>query len=361
MNAPMNSTLKRNIIITLIHITAWSLLCVFPLIIFQYNGIHPGFSPIPFLSLPVAFIIAFYINYFILIDRFLFSHKTGLFIIFNLVIILLLGTGLHYAHEIPHLINPPEFHETIHKGHPKGPGPDIFTHDMISLLFFIGLSIALKTVMQWRKLENRNRDLEQKQAEAELKNLKNQLNPHFLFNTLNNIYALIAVNKDKAQEAVLELSRLLRYVLYENKERYVPVGQELNFLKDYIALMRLRQNKQTHIEVSVSSGQCSNCRIAPLLFIPLIENAFKHGINPIGESFIHIVITSCGTHTISCTVENSYFPKNNTDRSGSGIGLDNLRRQLQLLYPDKHSFTTVLSGETYKSTLTINLDKNTEL
>ena len=352
----MSNSFKRNIITAFIHVTAWSLLFIFPLILFRYNGIRPGFSLIPFFTLPISFIIAFYTNYFILIDRLLFSRKTGWFIVINLLLIILLSIGLHYAHEIPHLINPPESHEIIHKEEHNGPRPAIFTHDIISLLFFIGLSIALKTVMQWRKLENRNRDLEQKQAEAELKNLKNQLNPHFLFNTLNNIYALIAVNGDKAQEAVLELSRLLRYVLYENKERYVPVEQELNFLKDYIELMRLRQNRQTHIDVSISSGQCSNCRIAPLLFIPLIENAFKHGINPVGESFIRIVIASCDEHTISCTVENSYFPKNETDRSGSGIGLDNLQRQLQLLYPDSHTFVTTHSNETYKSILTITLD-----
>ncbi len=350
----MGNPVKQYIITTGIHATAWMLFFLLPIFIVQYSSSRNEPPPMPLLTLPIAYLIAFYTNYFILIDRFLFKRKTVIFLLLNLVLVFVLCTGLYILNEIAPFHGSPSAHKP-----PHAPFLLSVIRDAGSIICFIGLSTGLKTVMLWRKVESKNRKLEQERAEAELKNLKSQLNPHFLFNTLNNIYALIAIDRDRAQKAVLELSRLLRYVLYENKERFVPIEQEINFLQDYIEVMRLRQNRQTHIDVNIDISQCTNCRIAPLLFIPLIENAFKHGIDTMQKSFIEIEITSPSDGTICCRVRNSYFPKNGEDHSGSGIGLDNIRRQLDLLYPQKYHFETTCIDNVFCATLSINLHKTT--
>ncbi len=170
-----------------------------------------------------------------------------------------------------------------------------------------------------------------KKTEAELKNLKNQLNPHFLLNTLNNIYALIAFNCDKAQEAVQELSKLLRHVLYDNQQTFVPLEKELDFIRNYVALMRIRLPQQVEISLHLETDPGSSLLIAPLLFISLIENAFKHGISPTAHSFISIAIT--GEYRWHGTLRNTeqQLPQNRTGqkrqrhRTGTGkqtIGTD---------------------------------------
>ena len=149
--------------------------------------------------------------------------------------------------------------------------------DMLSLILTVGLAVSIKMTRRWYEAEASRRELEKSKTEAELKNLKNQLNPHFLLNTLNNIYALIAFDTDKAQKAVQELSKLLRYVLYENQEIYVPLSREAEFIRNYIELMKIRLNDNVTVKSSFNLITGSNTMIAPLIFISLIENAFKHG------------------------------------------------------------------------------------
>lgn len=189
-----------------------------------------------------------------------------------------------------------------------------------------------KSHSKWITTEKERKQLEQERTEAELKNLKNQLNPHFLFNTLNNIYSLIAISPERAQSAVLELSKLLRYVLYENTQPYVPMEKELEFNHNYIELMRLRLARHVQVDVNIPTGLCRGYKIAPLLFITLIENAFKHGTSASTRSFVKINMSEPSPGVIECDIENSSFPKNETDKSGSGIGLK--------IYPDNSNFYT---------------------
>lgn len=145
-------------------------------------------------------------------------------------------------------------------------------------------------------------------TEAELKNLRNQLNPHFLLNTLNNIYALIAFDADKAQTAVQELSRLLRHVLYDNQQNFVTLDKEMDFIRNYIELMRIRLSANVRVETKIDVRPDSRTEIAPLIFISLIENAFKHGISPTEPSFIRIHFSE-SPGEIHCEITNSYHPK----------------------------------------------------
>ena len=165
-----------------------------------------------------------------------------------------------------------------------------------------------------------------------LKNLRNQLNPHFLLNTLNNMYALIAFDSDKAQQAVQELSKLLRYVLYDNQQTYVPLCKEVDFIRNYIELMRIRLSSNVKMTTQFDIQPDSQTLIAPLIFISLIENAFKHGISPTETSFISIRISDSNKEVI-CEIRNSNHPKTMEDKSGSGVGLEQVSRRLEILYP----------------------------
>ena len=159
---------------------------------------------------------------------------------------------------------------------------------------------------------------------------------------------------------MLELSKLLRYVLYENNENFVELEHELNFLHNYVELMRIRINPEVNMKINILVNDTKSL-VAPLLFITLIENAFKHGISPTQPSFIDIDIHQNKEGQLYCTIRNSYFPKDETDKSGSGIGLDNLRRRLEILYPHKHILRTVKEGEIFISELIIPLNKPDEL
>lgn len=340
-----------------IHILAWTIVFLFPLLFIErvesMRRIH-DFSLMRFYIQPISIAIVFYINYLWLIDRVLFRKKPVQFILYNLLLIVVANVVIYLVH---HMLLPNEFIPR----HP-GPGPrpprPVFMQwqDSITLALMVGLSVAIKMTQKWIVTEKERKQLEQERTEAELKNLKNQLNPHFLFNTLNNIYSLIAISPDRAQSAVLELSKMLRYVLYENTQPYVPMEKELEFNHNYIELMRLRLARHVKVEVDMPRGLCRGYQIAPLLFITLIENAFKHGTSATEPSFVTIVMREPSPGVIECRIENSSFPKNENDKSGSGIGLKNLSRQLELLYPGKYTLHAESDTRVYRSSLTIDLN-----
>ena len=226
--------------------------------------------------------------------------------------------------------------------------------NFIAYICFIGTAIALLSMKRLYLNEQERKEAEQKKVEAELKNLKNQLNPHFLFNTLNNIYALIAISQDKSQEAVMELSKMLRYVLYDADTDTVPISKEVEFISNYVKLMKLRLSSKVDVQVDMQVDRNPSFPIAPLLFISMIENAFKHGVSSQQNSFIHFSILLTEDNDIVCNLRNSYFPKDeNQDKSGSGIGVENTKKRLELIYPGRHSYTYSVEGDTYVSNLTI--------
>jgi hypothetical protein len=249
--------------------------------------------------------------------------------------------------------------------HHKRPPRVLFVfNDVMMLLLASGIGCTLRTSKNWWRADRARQraELAQKQAElglkeSELSNLRNQINPHFLLNTLNNIYALIAFNTEKAQGAVLDLSKLLRHILYDNNSRYVSLRSEMDFLRNYVALMRIRLPET--VDVTFDDQVPSNCelKVAPLLFISLVENAFKHGISPTEtDNFIHINFsTDEKDHTITCDISNSNHPKTSSDKSGNGVGLVQVQRRLDLLYPNSHEWTrgVELEGRVYHSKLTI--------
>lgn len=224
--------------------------------------------------------------------------------------------------------------------------------DIVMVVLTIALSIALKLSDAWMALSRRQQEILADKHEEELRNLKSQLNPHFLFNTLNSIYALIEVSPPKAQEAVHELSGMLRYVLYDNSSK-VALDRETAFVSNYVRLMQLRLAPSTRVECTLEYHDRGKWLIAPLLFVPLVENAFKYGNT--GEPGAHIAISvTAGESTVVCRTVNGCRPAADTsaDRRG-GIGLANLRRRLQLIYCDRASLRTGRSDNEFEAVLTV--------
>lgn len=212
-------------------------------------------------------------------------------------------------------------------------------------ILVVACATGFRYIIRWNDMQMRLKEERQKNAEAELAWLKNQLNPHFLFNTLNNISSLVQIDIDTAQESIGQLSDLLRYTLYDSNQEVVPLEGEIEFMNNYIQLMRLRCNELTTVETEFQLPS-KPFRIVPLLFISLIENAFKHGVNSRKESFVRVFLEEKGGDLVF-TCENSHYPKNEENRIGSGVGLENLRRRLELTYPGRYSYTQELRGETY--------------
>jgi hypothetical protein len=224
----------------------------------------------------------------------------------------------------------------------RGPRPfSVVLSILPALLFFSvssGLAAALRLYSGLNEETRRRQELETEFLRHELIYLRLQLGPHFLFNTLNNIYSLVEVDAARAQGAILDLGDLLRYQLYETEAPRVPLIAEIAFLRSYVALMELRLPGHARVEFSVQP-EIVKCSIAPLLFLPLVENAFKHGIHPTRASSIFINLCQEGDG-IALSVRNTCFPKDDSDRSGSGIGIANLRKRLSLLYEGAHRFAS---------------------
>ena len=271
----------------LIHTMVWVIFFGFPLLMITNEGPEIDWVRILHHSIvPLFFCIVFYFNYFILIPRILFRNRIWIWCSVNLAVVLLLSILMQILHL--GLIPPRPIYEL-----PRfklNPGILFFFRDFFSLILVIGVAVSVSLGHSWRKAEIARKEAErlrieaeQGRTDAELKNLRNQLNPHFLLNTLNNIYALIAFDPDKAQTAVSELGRLLRYVLYDNRHEKISLGSEVSFIKDYIALMKIRLSPDVSLETEIDIPEESTTEISPMLFISLIENAFKHGISPSGR------------------------------------------------------------------------------
>jgi sensor histidine kinase YesM len=205
-------------------------------------------------------------------------------------------------------------------------------------------ALGVREILRLQEMEIKYKDVQQKKAEAELVWLKNQLNPHFLFNTLNNISSLVQIDADVAQDNITRLSSLLRYALYGSNKPLVPLRDEVAFMEDYINLMKLRCNECITVDTQFEVPEQS-VDIAPLLFISLLENAFKHGTSNHLPSFIKARLQVIDG-TIVFTCDNSNFP-NEEKRTGKGVGLENLQRRLKLLYPGRHEYIHTLENDVY--------------
>jgi len=237
----------------------------------------------------------------------------------------------------------------------------VFT--FLSFVIVGAVSTLFKILFNWIKDQQKLRELEKENLQSELKFLRSQINPHFLFNTLNSLYALSLKKSDLAPDMIIRLSEIMRYMLYDCNEPKVYLEKEINFMKNYIELEKLRYGDDVKIEFSIV-GDPSNQKITPLLFAPFFENAFKHGLgNRIGQGWI-LINFNLEKESITLSIRNSIpgsprkgvpkITKSKNTKSG-GIGLQNVKRRLDLLYPDNHNLEIHKGSDEFEIELKLNL------
>lgn len=209
--------------------------------------------------------------------------------------------------------------------------------DILNFLFAIVVAYYIRSREHITQLQQLRQQAETAQRDAELRSLRNQISPHFLLNTLNNIYALAGIDGKRTQDAVMQLSKMLRHMLYDNQAEMVTLRSEIEFIRSYVDLMRLRQAQNVKVETLFSINETTDTMVAPLLFISLIENAFKHGISSTEPCMISIKMSESNDNII-CDISNSNHPKQSNDRSGHGVGLELVQQRLDMVYPGCYSW-----------------------
>ena len=325
----------NRLVLDLAQVLIWACAMVLPaamtwLISGDSNRFGMTFWPTFYTMLPIC--LVYLINYFVLVPKLLFRKQIVWFIVVNLLLLALLN--------VPSFIPRGEIPEAIRNQIPRRDILAFRIPTLISAIFFqlvfIFLAIGVRSMIRSNEIAYQLQEEKRKTAEAELTWLKHQLNPHFLFNTLNNISSLTQIDPDKAQESIGQLSDTLRYALYDTDTDKVPLAGEVDFMDNYIRLMQLRCNELTEVSTSWELPE-KEVKIAPLLFISPIENAFKHGVNSRMPSFVRIRLHPEGRDLVFLC-ENSLFEKTGEDHIGSGIGEENLRRRLELIYPGAYQY-----------------------
>ncbi len=228
-------------------------------------------------------------------------------------------------------------------------------HDLIALFILIlmaGMNLGVKLYFKQRGDQKQLAELEKQNLEQQLEYLKYQINPHFFMNTLNNIHALVDIDPEKAKGTILELSKMMRFVLYEGNKTGVPLDREIAFLQNYITLMKLRYTDKVKITVNLPQS-LPNKEIPPLMFITFVENAFKHGVSYRQASFIDVSIAIQGDSKLVFSCKNSRIPVEE-DKHG-GVGLANVRQRLELIYGSSYNLDIIDEKDYYSVTLTIPL------
>ncbi len=341
---------KNNKITILSHLLVWLLLFSMPYIL-SYGQEQVINRLIAHFWIPLMFsAVIFYLNYLFLIDKFLFPKKMLQFIGINTIIIVLFLFLKEYIEDsfFQELSKTQTNNSTVDK---RPPFKMLIYVQILSYMAPLLFSIAIKTTKRWIKTEAERKEADNFKLKSELQHLHYQLQPHFFFNSLNNIYALVDISPEQAKTSIHSLSKLMRYMLYETDVETLPLAKEIEFMKKYIDLMKLRISDKTVVTYSFPSEE-NGIKIAPLLFISLIENAFKHGVSASKESTIKINMVT-NKKTVLFTIENDDFPKKTEDKSGSGIGIQNIEKRIELLYPNKNSFKTFVKDNRFIAQLEI--------
>jgi len=349
----VNGKLTINRQQVIIHLTIWALILLFPYL--SSSGIK---GPGPVIDLRHAWYpvfqaaLLFYLNYFVLVDRFLVRRKYVAYLGLNLLLVV--------AFRFDWLLLGAQGVKPAHGPDPNGIDRFETPHYSLQYLFTLFvpalLAVLIKKNQQNSREEADKKDRENKHLQAELQHLKYQLQPHFFFNSLNNIYALTVISPERAQDTIHKLGKLMRYLLYDTNRERVMLSEEITFMEKYIQLMEIRQAARVKTTYTFPHPLPQDFPIAPLLFVPLIENAFKHGVSVSRESPISVNMQLNGKELLF-TTSNHNYPQIRRPADSSGIGLDNLKKRLELIYPDRHTFTSIVEENFFLVRLQINLEE----
>ena len=328
---------------TLTHIASWAVVFIMPALIFISEGnqrfeeaLYRSLASLPFLM------FLFYSYYYWLIDKLWFKKRYILFILVAVALILCISYSKYELFS----------YFDLHKGKRHMPPFHAFVYfDFLSNLLPVVFAMAIRYAQRNFSLEIAQKEAQAHKLQADLTQLRYQLQPHFFFNALNNIYSLIDFDPQKAQQSVHSLSKLMRHFMQNSDQKQISLAEEVDFLQQYISLMQLRLTDKTTVQVDFPK-QVPQLTIAPLLFISLVENAFKHGVSATTTTTLSFSLRVEG-NTIIFRSENTKIPTQESLYS-SGIGIDNLKKRLTLLYPERHQYTIEEKEGKYIAQLTIN-------
>jgi len=337
----MNAVKSRSYITILLHVLLWML---FAFVLLFYQPLTWGINvPYQFWMkqsvVLILLIVVFYLNSMVLVPQLVLRNKSLLFLLIILLIAVAAGPLVHLfedAVQLPRLMEKAFDQVGMHRPPKKSDRLDLFL--ILMLLIIVGISTSVTIIQKWQADKQLREALEKEKIGSELSFLKAQINPHFFFNTLNNIYALTHVDVENSRNALHKLSRMMRYLLYDTQSGVTSLKKEVSFIQDYITLMKLRLNETTKV-IFNAPDDGDAVEIAPMMILPYVENAFKHGVSTVvpSEIFIDLVLNG---RQLELTVTNSIFSDQSVsaDEYG-GIGLHNTKRRLDLLYPNTHTFS----------------------
>ncbi len=327
----------------------------------------------------LSFLIIFVLNSYILVPKLLFQKKYLLYIIYlllTIVFVIFLNVNLQLFLSSKDILAMPPMNlgpgmPPMELGSkmqlPMGYRPPsipaqksifmVYTDNFIIAALIVAAGTTLKLMSQWLVEEGRRKDIEKEQLKTELAFLRHQVSPHFFMNTLNNIHALIDINTDIAKDAVIRLSTLMRYLLYDTSKGYTSLNKEIEFIESYISLMKLRFPDKVIISVDVPAN-IPDIQIPPMLFISFLENSFKHGVSYQSNSFV-IFKLEINDNRINCSIRNSkHKSKEKANKKYSGIGLTNIRKSLELLYNKDYTLEINEKENEFEVLLTIPIYEN---
>ena len=377
----MCSWMKQSRQENLIYLIVWSLLFAAPVLSLYVWKVHD--ANLPFDWAEVFFVwrrYAVYLLLFLVHNLFLaplLMHRHKRVAYFSVVAVIIALFTLYQCSHRPDMKKPighrpppdvemtynrhPSFGKPRHQMRPhKEPHPFIGEHDIMAVVLLIlmfGANVGIKGYFRGREDRRRLAELEHENLEQQLEYLRYQINPHFFMNTLNNIHALVDIDPEKAKDTIVELSKMMRYVLYEGDKQYVPLSNEFEFIRHYVTLMQLRYTDKVRITLELP-GEVSNRKIPPLILITFIENAFKHGVSYQHESFVEVKVTVEGNKLCFCC-RNSKAPTARASAAGGqqgGVGLANVRKRLNLLYDHDYSLRIDDAPDVYGVDLVISLN-----
>ena len=340
MSSPI---LKKSIVQIIIHIAAWLCFLMIPFVFYprprDFSFFTERYFSAFFILNNILLIAFYYLNTFLFIPKWL-DHKK--FLTYGLIILVLLifyGCFPRIYHFFFGSLQP-----AAAGPRPPGGRPRNFQQPLLSpgniavfLLIFV-FSTGIKVINQWLRSEQRNKEIAHEKLQAELSFLKAQINPHFLFNTLNNIYALASSQSEQTAPAVMKLSSIMRYVLTEARNDMVPLEKEIQFTTHYIELQKMRLTDRSSIDFTVK-GDPLGRQIAPLLLLPFVENACKYGISTRERSPIRILLEIKKDSMYFSVTNHKHINTSLKMTDNTGIGIHNTRRRLDLLYEDRYQLT----------------------
>lgn len=291
----------------------------------------------------ILIIILFIINEYWLIPRYFFLKKRTKFLLLNIVLLIVLTMGHYLLDKL--LVQP----HKIYEEHTTPPAIFLILRSLFLFLMANFISITLYLSNTVKKQALREKNLKEEKLSTELKLLKAQINPHFIFNALNNIYALTYTQSEKAPESVLKLSEMLRYVFYDCSKDMVKLRDELEYIENFISFQQMKSEFNQHITLDYREAD-PNTVVAPMLFTPFIENAFKFSkIEEDPDAYVKLIF-STDNATLRFSIENS-IPSSGKPMAGQGLGIPNVKQRLKVLYPRRHE----LNIDETKQKFTVNL------